>query len=218
MSPLIESLTEARHSFAEHTLTNIERLNSKLEKTVWEIPPSCRKNGGGDRKDERRGEQGELGESDALSSADSDPTELFHVDAGTQTTPDLFQRPSRASEDIDTPIHEGASRKGISSQQFMLNMLQSKLTELESVTESAEDADVVEGLQELTVYLVNLAHKSPYYGGSGYTYAGMVGRYGGAAGGRGTANSDDAIAKVKSEIRSIKGALLSARSFPAAVT
>lgn len=218
--PLIESLTEARHSFAEHAINNIEKLNSRLKEIVWHIPPSCRDKPG---KDQGGAARKELGDSDGASSADSDPTELFHVDAGTQTSANLSRRSSISHSDPDEadefPSVDRQGRKRISSDEVRLRKLHGHLAELKSTTDTAGDtnSNVVAGLQELTVYLEGLAQTSPYYGSSGFGYGRVMGTGRGVAG-KGREGSEDAFAKVKSEIRGIKGVLLSARSFPAAVT
>lgn len=80
VKPMSASLTESRHDFATHSNSKIDELNDRLSKLVSKIPEA--------RK------QATDSDSDDVESITSDPTELFHRDMGTQTSPPLSPRPS----------------------------------------------------------------------------------------------------------------------------
>ncbi|KAH7311729.1 hypothetical protein B0I35DRAFT_481669 [Stachybotrys elegans] len=70
VTPMVESLTEAREDLHDTTARKLDALVAKLEQTVSEIPP--RKQNQADAAPE--------------ASADEDPAEMFHRDIGTQTS------------------------------------------------------------------------------------------------------------------------------------
>ncbi|KAK2625388.1 hypothetical protein QTJ16_004700 [Diplocarpon rosae] len=121
--------------------------------------------------------------------SDTDPTELFHRDIGIQTSP-LHTRPSSP-----TLLQTHVAR---------LSTLKSSLKEI-AANDSAERYKIseVEGeMERLREYLNEIAYVAPSYG---YALPG---------GWNSRKEDDDEIARLKKEIRGVKGVLLSTRSFP----
>merc|ERR1712230_251758 len=139
-----------------------------------------------------------IGEKDDESESDEDPTEMFHRDIGIQTSPFI----SRPSSPVDTSPLTGHTAR--------LQSLKSTLEGLveDSTSEAGETSELESTMGILREYLDSLAFVQP-----SYSYG--VGGYGSA--GRSGKDEDDEIGKVKKEIRGVKGALLSARSFPGVV-
>ena len=191
--PMVESLTEARHSLFETASTNVNNLNEKLEKVVSVIP---------DTKSTSKAKGTSIGdETSDLDSVTSDPAELFHRDTGTQTSLSL----SRSSSAVSSSRSDSASSPEASpaaAQSSSLKSIREQLSStLESTTTSREiDESVMDDMKSLHHYLDLLA-----YGGNA-TY---VNGYPSAGSGK-----DDEIARFKAEIRGVKGVLLNARSFP----
>ncbi|KAK4561129.1 hypothetical protein LTR86_005084 [Recurvomyces mirabilis] len=89
VKPMTDSLTEARHDFANHSQRKVDEFNERLTKIVSRVP-------------EPPPAQPTLeNEVDEVESITSDPTELYNRDMGTQTSP----LPSRRSSD---PFVDGA--------------------------------------------------------------------------------------------------------------
>jgi Pex14 N-terminal domain len=96
VSPMVESLTEARHVLFDTTVSNLSKLIEKLEQNVSEIPEkkpkaSCGADDGSDVED---------------------PSEMFHRDIGTQTSgptsPVLKDSGDRAAE-TESPLEKQLS-------------------------------------------------------------------------------------------------------------
>ncbi|PGH12835.1 hypothetical protein AJ79_04059 [Helicocarpus griseus UAMH5409] len=207
VKPMLGELSRARHELAETAERNLKTLNEKLEKNVSSIPPV--------RQHPSPDEQQADDDSDSIT---SDPTELFHRDIATQTSPELEQPPTPAIVDPETD-GLSSSETTVNTHVKRLQSISSQLTdflsdqdESGSVNNSTEDR-----LSELKNYLDGLIYSSP----SPYMGSNLYGIYndnsspmgGGKAG---SANKEeDAIAAFKTEIRSVKGTLLSARNFPA---
>ncbi|KAH7112771.1 peroxisomal membrane anchor protein conserved region-domain-containing protein [Dactylonectria estremocensis] len=81
LRPMVDAQTEARTEFHETTVRNLDALVSKLEKTVSVVPPP--------KKQVVATAASVDGESEA-----EDPTEMFHRDMGTQTSPSPFFNPT----------------------------------------------------------------------------------------------------------------------------
>ncbi|KAF2093252.1 hypothetical protein NA57DRAFT_48745 [Rhizodiscina lignyota] len=188
VEPMSETLAAARHEFLTHSTTHIDELNSRLEKAVSELPPT----------DSKRNSRVLIPDQDLEppSPTDSDPTELFHRDIGTQTSPNLSRQDSKtslSSSDANADItnyHESR-----------IKSLTSHMSDLRSSSEAHQTVatDLTSTLGDLTSYLTEMSYSSPYYS---YGYGGLDGR-------------SDAIDALKAEIRGVKGVLLSARNFPA---
>ncbi|KAI9688276.1 MAG: hypothetical protein M1820_010304 [Bogoriella megaspora] len=196
VGPMTANLTEARHDFATHTQTHVQELNSQMSKIVSTVPtgPKTQPQDSADNYSE-------------ISGADSDPTELYHRDFGTQTSPNLSRRESMAEVNHASDASEpGAVAE---SHQRRLEIMRSHISELLD-DGTREDSTVEDGkmrVKELSQYLDSLTYPTLDY--ANYNYDGMY-----SVGQASNKKKDDAIEAVKKEIRSVKGVLLSARNFP----
>jgi len=188
---MLESLTVARHSLFETTSSNLKTLNEKLESVVSSVPHSAGQAGSGKHDEEHY-------EDDAESET-SDPTELFHRDTGTQTSPPFSPTSSSSSVNYLDPL----ASTPVSSATSRLKGLHTDLSSILSSTTSVADEDDVlkHGLNDLRDYLHDVR-----YGRNPTALRGETNKQ----------SLDQEINSVKAEIRSVKGVLLSARSFPGA--
>ncbi|KIW77366.1 hypothetical protein Z517_09812 [Fonsecaea pedrosoi CBS 271.37] len=211
VQPMIESLTEARHDLAETAKTDLETLNKKLESTVSHIPyiPSSTV----------LQQQKAQDDDDDVESVDSDPTELFHRDVATQTSP----RPSRAMSFSSFPDNDHLyAQDPTTSQSSRLRSLHSTLFSLLNSQNNSYSQDrlkdSVSGFQAVIDKLE--ASHNPFqvdFMGSFSSYSGP-----GTSTATGTDNKQkkqtpvNEATKFRNEIRALKGALLSSRNFPTA--
>lgn len=197
--PMLNTLTESRLSLSSATLNNLQKLIHKLENSVSEIPPTYH---------HHKPLQPEYLDSDA-GSVTSDPTELFHRDIGVQTS--LPSSPVHTPSSPSLTSHANSATTTTTIQTSRLTTLQSTLSSLieDSVYESSASEELETRMSMLKEYLQGLVFTTPMYGSGGY----------GSGGDRDGNNKEgeDEIAKVKKEIRGVKGVLLSARSFPGGV-
>ena len=133
-----------------------------------------------------------------IDSVSSDAAHYFSHTKATQTTPQLSRSGSSSSltkNGVEPPSQVHASN---------LSKLQSLL---EEVTPGSDDPseEVANSIDGLTEYFKAL----PLWGKTGQTGPTPL---------AGAGNEPDGVTQVKNEIKSIKGALLSARNFPGAVT
>lgn len=131
------------------------------------------------------------------SSTVSDPAEFFHRSAATQTTPRLSRSLSSISSQAPGPMPPTRD------QLLRLQTLHAHLSDLLTSNDAQMDSSQqVKGhVNDLQNYLDSLAY------GSLMTPNGLPG----------DSWKEDEISKVKAEIRSVKGVLLSARNFPSSV-
>jgi hypothetical protein len=196
---MTDQLTEARHSLADTALSKLALLNEKLESAVSEIPTPQRPTNLDQTDDLAR----------SITSFDSDPRELFHVDMGTQTTPLQSRRPSSSSGGSD--LIEDKS-KTLAEQTTAISDLKDHIEEImfeNNLSTEQGSARLRASTAELTKYLDGFIHSSPYY--SNNAPGGGIGLSKLKAS---AMNESDAINQAKSEIRSIKGVFLSPRNFP----
>ena len=189
IAPMTQNLTESRHDFATHTQEQLKEFNKRLGDAVSVDPASKTKNKITDIADD-------------VSEADSDPTELYHRDYGTQTTPDLSRRPSVSSATDPEPIVTGHEKR--------LKIIKSHLQELEA-TRSNDNASVDSlktKVSDLTTYLSEMSYQSQYYSNMNGFYGSNYGLPGAKDG------KNDQIEVLKNDIRAVKGVFLSARNFP----
>lgn len=234
VKPMLRTLTEARHELAETAVGNLHRLNEKLEQNVSNIPLHM-SNSESIAKDGFSDEEGEA------ESITSDPTELFHRDIATQTSPDLgndnttsyYAQESSSDEEKD---EENTPLKAVATHLNRLEVITSHLREFaeDQKQNTVGEDSLRERLSELHNYLDSLTYSAPSYMNNSATYNTIYntiytsgaeshhsrsgstvvgGRAAGTTGRRGI-GEEDAIATFKAEIRSVKGALLSARNFP----
>jgi hypothetical protein len=188
IAPMTQNLTEARHDFAAHTQEQLEEFNKRLGESVSVDPATKAKTKASDAPDD-------------ISEADSDPTELYHRDYGTQTTPALSRRPSVAGTDPE-PVVTGHENR--------LRIIKSHLQELEATrTNDKASADSLKTkVSDLTSYLSEMSYQNQYY-------SNMNGLYGSSFGLHGAKDAkSDQIDVLKNDIRAVKGVFLSARNFP----
>ncbi|KAK1143493.1 hypothetical protein N8T08_006299 [Aspergillus melleus] len=204
VKPMLANLTSARHELAQTASENLQKLNEKLEQNVSVIPPQLAARKTTDESSEE--------DSDSIT---SDPTELFHRDVATQTSQDLEATQSKAKEDGEKIPDPTAT---VNTHIKRVEILTSHLREFADIEKqsSAVDDSARTGLNELHHYLDGLIYSKPGYSAvSGY---GVYGSQGMDSNGTSTGmgkGEEDAISSFRSEIRGVKGALLSARNFPA---
>lgn len=186
VKPMSASLTESRHDFATHSNSKIDQLNDRLSKLVSKIPEA--------RK------QATDSDSDDVESITSDPTELFHRDMGTQTSPPLSPRPS-------SPASATTTKSKVEAHNDRLSIISSHLSELLSGIEANEKPaeDRQEEINKLRNYLDTLMYRSQTM--NLWTSEGVP-----SSGPKKDAG-EDAIEELKKEIRGVKGVLLSAKRF-----
>jgi hypothetical protein len=189
VAPMTQDLTEARHEFAEHTHEQLKELNKRLGDTVTVDPATKLKTKSADMLDD-------------VSEADSDPTELYHRDYGTQTTPELSRRPSVSSPDDPEPVVTGHENR--------LKIIKSHLQELEATrsNDTASADSLKTKVSDLTTYLSEMSYQNQYSSNMGGLYGSNYGLSGARDG------KNDQIEAFKNDIRAVKGVFLSARNFP----
>jgi hypothetical protein len=189
VAPMTQQLTESRHDFATHTQEQLNEFNKRLGEAVSVDPATKTKAKTTDVADD-------------VSEADSDPTELYHRDYGTQTTPELSRRPSVSSGNDPEPIVTGHENR--------LKIIKSHLQELQATrsNDTSSAGSLKTKVSDLTSYLSEMSYQNQYY-------SNMNGLYGSTFGSSGTKDGkNDQIEVLKNDIRAVKGVFLSARNFP----
>ena len=200
IAPMRDSLTSARHDLAESTLGSLNQLNDKLESSVSHVPYIA------PLKAQKANE-------DAVSdtSSDSDPTELFHRDHGTQTSP-----PKSRSSSIDST---NSPLTTTATQANRLTSLHTSLSSLLSSTSTSFSTDALStSISDLQSVIDRIESNSqPLYSNYDWKAAPSHSIPGGS---RTTQKSEKdgqtEAARFKAEIRALKGAFLSSRNFPTA--
>ena len=148
---MVESLTSARHFFAERAMENLQTLNEKLEEVVSVLPEVSK------------------AAPDSIDTAldDVKASAFFHRSAATQTSPHLSRSNSTSSSDsLQQP-------SAIESQATKLEKLEAELQKLSKPSDSfqfqniASKRDLREEVDNLQTYLSRL------------TYGGMLASEGG---------------------------------------
>ncbi|KAG9826843.1 hypothetical protein KCU98_g14469, partial [Aureobasidium melanogenum] len=193
IAPMADNLNEARHDLLEHTGNHVTDLNDKLTKLVSTVPSSAKS---------LPPTPADLADFDT-DSITSDPTELFHRDVGTQTSPSLSRRTSLSSDTEvvkpDTVPLKQATR---------LDIIKSHLSELLEGAESngTSNETLQTSVSETRHYLDGLYYTPPSYSWNADNTLNAS-----------NASKDkqpDAAVTLKAEIRGVKGVLLSAKRFP----
>jgi hypothetical protein len=202
--PMQANLSECRHDFFTHTSTKLESLNSKLSSVVSAIPAS--------RPTTTQGKVGDHPDNASESSHDSDPTELFHHDIGTQTSPTLLSRRSSLSSSLSSSLPTDT----IAQHEERLRVLSSHLKDLQfSNREAAEkEGDMSSQLTHLNSYLSEMKYSNSYMSSK---YLGPWSNLG-AMGSAGNNENQDEIDRVMKDIRAVKGVLVNTRNFAPAGT
>lgn len=189
LAPMAESLTDARVDLHRSAADGLDRTVDKLEAVVSEVPPVVFGRG---KKNGLNDDHQDHDAASTSSSGDSDPTELFHRDVGVQTSPP--QTPSATA--ITSP-------SAIESQATRLAKLTASLREVSTnyITQAEANESTRAVLSDLAADIDKLRVPAAL-------------RPAGAAYYRSFSEPDDQVKVVKQSIRSVKGVLLSARSFP----
>ena len=190
---MVESLTSARHSLFESASSNLQVLEEKLGKVVSTIPVSTK---------QVEAKLDTMNNEEDKGSEASDPTELFHRDTGTQTS-----MPDSPSSSSSIDLSKPTSGANIFMQTNRLKALHSRVTDIVSSSDSLEKANdgIKTEIVDLQKYLDGVMW------GKTHSYVDMT------AGKIQTRKEDDEIARVKAEIRGVKGVLLNAKNFPTGV-
>jgi len=208
---MLASLTEARHDFFGSTREKLGELNAKLETVVSTIPPTASTT---IAKGPERGEGGVEGNEDDASSVASDPTELFHRDIGVQTSIPPSPTSSRAGSTTSSTSGRWPSEDSNATKtaQSRLSSIKQSLNEMRLGSDAAYDDEEMAGLEirGLHVYLEELR-----FGQGGTAYQSVKwNTVGGAKATPGMRAGSDTGSAIKTEIKAMKGILLSARNFP----
>jgi hypothetical protein len=189
IAPMTQNLTDSRHEFAKHTQEQLDDFTKRLSEAVSVDPATNIKIKTSDAADD-------------VSEADSDPTELYHRDYGTQTTPQLSRRPSTSNATDPEPM--------VTAHEKRLKIIKSHLQELE--TTRSGDTTSADSLRtkvsDLTTYLSEMSYQNQYYSSMNGFYGANYGISGAKDG------KNDQIDVLKNDIRAVKGVFLSARNFP----
>ncbi|OBW65483.1 MAG: Uncharacterized protein AUREO_044480 [Aureobasidium pullulans] len=193
IAPMADNLNDARHDLFEHTTDHVSEFNDKLSKLVSTVPSSVKS---------LPQTPAEFADFDN-ESITSDPTELFHRDVGTQTSPSLSRRPSVAS-DIEVIRPDTVPLK----QTNRLEIMNSHISEILEGSESngASNQTLQESISETRHYLDGLYYTPPSYSWNADNSLNTSGTS--------KDKQPDAAVALKAEIRGVKGVLLSAKRFP----
>jgi len=188
-------LSESRHELLTHSTTQLDVFNSRLSDIVSTIPPS--RPGTATLNDEHPDD----------ASDDSDPTELFHRDFGTQTSPSISRRNS-SSEESTTSLPDAAAK-----QETQIKSIVSHIKDLSTSSDSSNnyEDDVSKQLSQFITSLNEMAYTSSSYykyNTGGYNWAGNTTTEGSV--------KDDEVDRMTKDIKSLKGQFLGVKNFPRA--
>ncbi|CCU74947.1 Putative peroxisomal membrane anchor protein [Blumeria hordei DH14] len=201
-TPMRHKLSESRHELFNTTILKLENLCQRLERMVSMIPQFSTNIRF--RKDNENQDNSNI----------EDPTELFHRDIGIQTS-----YPSPVSKDSQA---QDASIIQISlpNQMNRLASLHNHIKDLiDASTDESNNCLQLEGkFGELRSYLNTIAYQSSGNGyGSIYDLSSVMGGYLDNGMGTNTNPDTDEVAKIRKEIKGMKGLLLSTKTFPVRV-
>ncbi len=189
VTPLSRSMTASRHDFATHALEMLENFNKSLKDAASADPATNAKPNISHLIDD-------------VSEADSDPTEFFHRDAGTQTTPSLSRQPSPSPDEKD--------ENAVTGHENRLKMLTSHIRELSAIAsdKTASSSSLKTNLSDLTTYLSEMSEQNQFHFSKGRFYGESYGL-------RKKDGKDAQAEALKADIRAVKAVFLSTRNFPA---
>lgn len=206
VSPMVDSLTEARIDFHHTTNASLARLVNRLEGAVSELPEGyyhIAKAG----EDSRRVAGEKYADDDASDNTSyEDPSELFHRDVGVQTSPPPSS-PGFPPAGSSLAISSTNQPDPTEHQLDRLNRLSlhARALATDIVRQTEDLAETKNVLDSFGSDLHTLTYPPDSFGtGSSYLY--------GTSSNKGP---EDEMQRVKTSIRSVKGVLLSTRSFPA---
>lgn len=215
INPMVNNLNDARSEYYQHVGEKLGEFVERLEGVVSEVPYKD-KDGKVILLKSRGGEDNQRDE-DAESTV-SDPTELFHRDFGTQTTP-----PSSSSTPPSSLLESGTrsptaatteNESIIDRQASRLKAIRAHVADLNDMyaRRSAVTAELSASVRAIRDDVDNLA--LPPAGAFAYSTSDYLGGGGGGGSTRGPNGSDEEFRRTKDAIRSVKGMFLSTRSFP----
>ncbi|KAK5164141.1 uncharacterized protein LTR77_010232 [Saxophila tyrrhenica] len=202
VTPMSDSLTSARHDFATHSQSKIDEMNERLTKLVSKVPAPKAEQPDGTAEDDE--------------SVTSDPTELYHRDMGTQTSPPPSRTSSLSSEAAEKKDPTDHAIKGLDILHSHLSDELARSTTLETANKTRQ-----ESLNKLRSYLDTLMYTNTAYGPmwnsseNSWSDVGAEGKKEGKD--KGKKKEEDVVEELKREIRGVKGVLLSAKRFPGVV-
>ena len=193
VTPLSLSLADARHDLAQHSRSKLDELNSRLTALATKLPSAKKDAAASDDIDTD------------VSSETSDPTELYHRDMGTQTSPLPSRRPSSSLSSFEAE----KKKDPLTHSTTVLAILQSHLADMLARAEGLEqpNKDRQESMNRLRSYVDTLMYASPASYGMWNSSAEEGERE------KKAREEEDVIEEVKREIRGVKGVLLSAKRF-----
>lgn len=215
VSPMVASLTAARADLHQAANANLSRLVGALQSAVSEIPASYYNTSGSSSKKPTASTATTAPAEEKCDDDEStydDPSELFHRDVGVQTSPPAPSTPlfsshlslSNHSYNNSKPADPGEQTQHQADRLARLSVAGRALA-ADLVRQSEDLAETKNVLDAFGSDLHALTYPSESFaGGSAYLY--------GAAA---RSEPDDEIKRVKTNIRGVKGVLLSTRSFPA---
>ncbi|KAL9043312.1 MAG: hypothetical protein Q9214_003495 [Letrouitia sp. 1 TL-2023] len=190
ITPMLDSLSASRHSLFSTALDNLSTLNSKLS-TVVSQPSTL------SAAQNRANAEFDINPSPSspATSSNDDISPMFSRTIGTQTSP---QHPSSPSHPT-TPPPSPPVISTTFNQEFKLKKLHATLSSLlPSKPDDTLDVQPSKKMRELRSYLDGLVYPGLGFGSG----VGVV------------VKGDDAVGRVKAEVRGVKGVLLNARNFP----
>jgi methyl-accepting chemotaxis protein len=184
---MLESQTEARHGYHAAVLESLSNLVSKLEGTVSELPPTFNRHKTQDDEDSQSGE---------------DPSELFHRDIGTQTSPESFLMSSTSTQEPD-PFVIQTQTSTLRKITFSLDSLRDNLeTHASAVQQTKARVELLkDDVREMDRRARDLKASTNNAGYSLYS--------GWSSGGGTSGEPDDEIRRAREMLRGMKGAVLS---------
>lgn len=203
VGPMLESLTGARLDLAGSAQTSLQKFNDKLESSVSHVPYIAPLH-----KPKHPDDASET------SSVDSDPTELFHRDIATQTTPARSRSSSAASDTSPQNATEKQSTRLYSLHSTLSSLLSSTSTTFATDNLSTSITDlqaIVDKIEANSHPITAPTTFNNYTGTSWQTSASTKDKKDGQ-----DKEKETEAAKFKAEIRALKGAFLSSRNFPTA--
>ena len=229
VGPSVAELNDARADYHAHVAEKLGDFVGRLEGAVSEVPYSRDKDGktvfhnrtgsGGGHGRRRLSVSVSEGAYDDADSTVSDPTELFHRDVGTQTTPppppppssslSPFQHGNSDGEGADSdPARE---KSAVERQESRLAALRASVQELNNIyakraTDAADLGDSLRAVRDDVDNLILRPSSMPAFS-SADLYTGQTKPPGG--------DGVDEFRRTKDAIRGVKGMFLSTRAFPA---